>query len=152
VVITLRTLGAGARRIIGADPRARRGKPAPGSVVRAVVRHDSRGDALAMSADSRERITRDHVELKRCLALLAAAIARAERWYARQETELAAFDRRATGTVDWLRAGGWVEPSLAWSPQSPASLSTSAGRPGPPRGPTLFGVQVGCPGCGGPMR
>jgi len=73
-----------------------------------------------MTADSRERIKCEHIELKRCLALLAEAIARAERWYARQEAELAAFDRRAKGTVDWLRTGGWVEPSPAWNPSTAA--------------------------------
>ena len=70
----------------------------------------------AMTAAARERSLREHIELKRCLALLAEAIARAERWYARQEAELAEFDRHATGTVDWLRAGGWVEPSITWHP------------------------------------
>jgi hypothetical protein len=83
-------------------------------VVRAVVRRGSRSDGVAMFADSRERLGREHIELKRCLALLATAIARAERWYARQEAELVAFDRHATGTVDWLRAGGWVDPSMTW--------------------------------------
>jgi hypothetical protein len=73
-----------------------------------------------MTAESRERINRQHIELNRCLALLAEAIARAERWYARQEAELAAFDRRAKGTVDWLRVGGWVEPSMAWHPAGAA--------------------------------
>jgi hypothetical protein len=73
-----------------------------------------------MTADSRERIKRQHIELTRCFALLAEAIARAERWYARQEAELAAFDRHARSTVDWLRAGGWVEPSTAWHPADAA--------------------------------
>jgi hypothetical protein len=70
----------------------------------------------AMTAESRERIRREHLELQRLLTLLAQAIARAERWYARQEAELLAFDRRAKGSVDWLRTGGWVEPSLEWHP------------------------------------
>jgi hypothetical protein len=67
-----------------------------------------------MTAASRERINHEHLELKRCLALLAEAIARAERWYARQEAELTAFDRRAKGAVDWLRTSGRVEPSMVW--------------------------------------
>ena len=118
-VIALRTLCARTRRIIGADPRDRRGNPAPGSVVPAVARGDPRRDGLwPMTADARERIKREQVELKRCLALLAEAIARAERWYARQEAELAAFDRRTGGTVNSLRAGGWVDPSLAWHPRA----------------------------------
>jgi hypothetical protein len=69
-----------------------------------------------MTPDARECINRRHLELQRCFALLAEAIARAERWYARQEAELLAFDRRAKGSVDWLRTGGWVEPSLEWHP------------------------------------
>jgi hypothetical protein len=67
-----------------------------------------------MTAEVRERRNRDHIELMRCFALLAEAIARAERWYAHQEAELNAFDRRAAGTVAWLRTGGWVAPTLAW--------------------------------------
>jgi hypothetical protein len=67
-----------------------------------------------MRPDAREHIHRQHLELTRCLALLAEAIARAERWYARQEAELASFDRRATDTVTRLRSGGWVGPSYAW--------------------------------------
>jgi hypothetical protein len=74
----------------------------------------------AMTAESRERIRREHLELQRLLTLLAQAIARAERWYARQEAELAAFDRRASSTVERLRAGGWVEPSTAWHPAGAA--------------------------------
>ena len=90
--------------------------PQLADVVRAVAHGGSRGDASGMTPDSRERIERQHIETKRCLALLAEAIARAERWYARQEAERSAFDRRATRTVDWLRTGGWVGPAIVWNP------------------------------------
>jgi len=74
-----------------------------------------------MTADARERINRQHLELLRCLVLLSEAIARAERWYSSQEAELAAFDRRAKGTVDRLRNAGRVQPSLAWNPSRSAA-------------------------------
>jgi hypothetical protein len=67
-----------------------------------------------MAPDFHDLVRREHPEFKRCLALLAEAIAQADRWYARREAELAAFDRRTRAGVDRLRAEHRVNPSLAW--------------------------------------
>jgi hypothetical protein len=67
-----------------------------------------------MSPDLHDLVRRERIELKRCLALLAEAIAQADRWYARREAELAAFDRRARATVDRLRAEHQIDASMAW--------------------------------------
>ena len=69
-----------------------------------------------MTSDAHDLLKHDRIELKRCVALLADAIARAERWYARREAELVAFDRRTKRRVDRLRIDGSVQPSLIWQP------------------------------------
>jgi hypothetical protein len=69
-----------------------------------------------MTPGPHDLVKRERIELKRCLALLAEAIAQADRWYARREAELAAFDRRARSTVDRLRAEHRVNASMAWHP------------------------------------
>jgi hypothetical protein len=60
----------------------------------------------------------EHLELMLCEALLAAAIVRSQRWYARREEQLAAFDRRSAATVARLRASGAVGPACAWDPSA----------------------------------
>jgi hypothetical protein len=50
-----------------------------------------------------------------CLALLDEAIARAERWYACRERELAELERREAETVGRLRQAGMLSPSMTWS-------------------------------------
>ena len=50
-----------------------------------------------------------------CLALLDEAIARAERWYACRERELAELDRREAEIVGRLRKAGMLWPSTTWS-------------------------------------
>jgi hypothetical protein len=68
----------------------------------------------SMAPDRHNLVRHERAELKRCLALLAEAIAHADRWYARREAELAAFDRRAISTVDRLRTGHRIDASMAW--------------------------------------
>ena len=67
-----------------------------------------------LTADAHDLVRRERIELKRCLALLALSIARANVWYARREAELAAFDRRASITVDRLRIEHRIVASIAW--------------------------------------
>jgi hypothetical protein len=62
----------------------------------------------------------DRTELPRCVALLADAVAGAERLYGRLEADLAAFDRRTKAGVDRLRTNGVVQSSLVWEPASAA--------------------------------
>jgi hypothetical protein len=50
-----------------------------------------------------------------CLALLDEAIARAERWYACRERELAELERREAEIVGRLRQAGMLSPSMTWS-------------------------------------
>ena len=50
-----------------------------------------------------------------CLALLEQAIARAERWCARRERDLADFDLRATEMVRRLRNAGVLASSTTWA-------------------------------------
>jgi hypothetical protein len=69
-----------------------------------------------MTADAQDLVRRERLELKRCLALLAEAIAHAERWYARREAELVAFDRSAGRAVDRLRIERHVRASMTWRP------------------------------------
>ena len=54
----------------------------------------------------------DFLDLKRCTALLADAIARGDRWYARQEATLAALEHDAATAVSRLRAAGLIQPSI----------------------------------------
>ena len=61
-----------------------------------------------------ELMRRQHIELERCRALLADAIKRAERWYARREATLAAFDHDAANGVGRLRAEGRIDASIRW--------------------------------------
>ncbi len=58
----------------------------------------------------------DRSELPRCAALLADAVAGAERLYGRLEADLAAFDHRTKAGVDRLRSSGVVQSSLVWEP------------------------------------
>jgi hypothetical protein len=67
-----------------------------------------------MTADHLGLMRRRRIELNRCMALLADAIASAERWYERREATLAAFDREATGSVSRLRAAGRIQASIVW--------------------------------------
>lgn len=69
-----------------------------------------------MTPDLHDLVRRERVELHRRLALLAEAIAQADRWYARREAELAAFDRRARSAVDRLRSEQRVDAATAWNP------------------------------------
>jgi hypothetical protein len=66
-----------------------------------------------MTADHLELIRRKRIELDRCRWLLADAIKRSERWYARREATLAAFDRDAAAVVGRLRAEGRIQASSA---------------------------------------
>ena len=66
------------------------------------------------TADAHELLRRAQNELRHCLALLAEAIASAERWYGRREAELAAFDRRAGQAVYELRSRHHVGASTTW--------------------------------------
>jgi hypothetical protein len=50
-----------------------------------------------------------------CLALLDEAIARAERWYACRERELAELERHSAEIVARLRQAGMVSPSVTRS-------------------------------------
>jgi hypothetical protein len=47
-----------------------------------------------------------------CLALLDEAIARAERWYACRQRELAELERREAEIVGRLRQAGMLSPSM----------------------------------------
>jgi hypothetical protein len=107
-------LDPGERGSIGADPGDRRGKPAAGTVVTAVVRGGPRADTWCMTPDLHDLVERERIELKRCLALLAEAIAQADRWYARREADLTALDRRARARVDRLRTEHRIDASIAW--------------------------------------
>jgi hypothetical protein len=49
-----------------------------------------------------------------CLALLEAAIARAEHWLACRERTLAEFDLRAADSVRRLRNAGMLDPAMTW--------------------------------------
>ena len=69
-----------------------------------------------VTPDLHALVEHEHLEFLRCLALLAGAIARAERWYADREAELAAFDRRARDTVDRLRGDHRIDGAIAWTP------------------------------------
>jgi hypothetical protein len=69
-----------------------------------------------MTPDHLALIRRKRIERDRCAALLADAITRAERWYARREATLAAFDRDAANSVGRLRAAGRIEASIRWHP------------------------------------
>jgi hypothetical protein len=69
-----------------------------------------------MTTEQRALLKHQHDELKQCLALLADAIARAERSYARWVAELSSFDRRATATVDRLRMGHCIGAAVVWDP------------------------------------
>jgi hypothetical protein len=69
---------------------------------------------VAMAPDLHDLVRRERLELNRCLRLLAEAIAQADRWYARREAELAAFDRRARTGVDRLRAEHRINSSMVW--------------------------------------
>jgi hypothetical protein len=71
---------------------------------------------LSMTSDSRELIQHSRIERDRSARRLADAIAGADRWYARREATLAAFDRDATETVTRLRAAGRISASIAWDP------------------------------------
>jgi hypothetical protein len=82
-----------------------------------VMRSGARADAChAMAPDLHDLVMPERLELKRCLALLAEAMTQADRWYARREAELAAFDRRTRSAVDRLRVAHLVRPSMAWNP------------------------------------
>jgi hypothetical protein len=70
----------------------------------------------SMVPELHDLMRRERLELKRCLALLAEAIAQADRWYARREAELDAFDRRARSTIDRLRAEHRIDASMTWNP------------------------------------
>jgi hypothetical protein len=70
---------------------------------------------FSMTTESRELITHRRLERNRCARLLADEIARSDRWYARREATLAAFDRDATAAVSRLRAEGRIDPSIRWS-------------------------------------
>jgi hypothetical protein len=74
--------------------------------------------AIALLPTPRPDDLRRHLELMLCEALLAAAIVRSQRWYARREEQLAAFDRRSAATVARLRASGAVGPACAWDPSA----------------------------------
>jgi hypothetical protein len=81
------------------------------------MRSGARADTCpAMAPDLHDLVSRERLELKRCLGLLAEAMTQADRWYARREADLAAFDRRATSAVDRLRVERRVKPSMAWNP------------------------------------
>jgi len=58
----------------------------------------------------------DFLDLKRCTALLADAIARADRWYARREATLAALEHDAASAVSRLRAAGLIQPAIVSDP------------------------------------
>jgi hypothetical protein len=64
---------------------------------------------------------RKRLERDRCAARLADAITRAERWYARREATLTAFDRDAASGVGRLRAEGRIEASIRWEPTRAAA-------------------------------
>jgi hypothetical protein len=68
-----------------------------------------------MTIESRQLVTHRRLERNRCARQLAAEIARSDRWYARREATLAAFDRDATDTVNRLRAEGRIDASIRWS-------------------------------------
>ena len=93
---------------------ASRGKPAAGRVEAAVADHLRPGDAALMTTESRELVAHKRLERNRCARLLADEIARSDRWYARREATLVAFDRDATVTVTRLRAEGRIDASIRW--------------------------------------
>jgi hypothetical protein len=74
-----------------------------------------------MTPDHLALIRRKRLERDRCAALLADAITRAERWYARREATLTAFDRHTARDVGRLRAEGRIEPSIRWEPTRAAA-------------------------------
>jgi hypothetical protein len=85
----------------------RRGRPE-----RALRRLDNRGRHRRGDwHDDRDR----EPDFKQCLALLDEAIARAERWYADREREIAELDHRAADVVRRLREAGAVRPSITWT-------------------------------------
>ena len=71
---------------------------------------------LSMTADSRDLILHKRLERDRSARRLVEAIARADRWYARREAKLAAFDRDATDVVTRLRSAGRIQASMFWHP------------------------------------
>jgi hypothetical protein len=76
--------------------------PRPGERDRALWRHDRR-HRRALPHDDRHRGAESFAH---CLALLNEAIARAERWYACRERELAELERREAEIVGRLRRAG----------------------------------------------
>jgi hypothetical protein len=68
-----------------------------------------------MAPDLHTLVENARLEHRRCLALLAAAIARADRWYAEREAQLTVLDRHARNAVSRLQGEHRINASTAWN-------------------------------------